>query len=361
MKKTLKYILLILILIMLFLIIRSTYSKYITQKDSNTDMHVSNWNIDIKADDLNGVHEFDGYIQMKRDQDQYIDQNVIAPTSSGTFEVTINSTGTESDFDYTLEFAEDVDTRSSYDTEVENSWGGDWNNQYTYVVLFHFDYSYTDIPIYYYWNTVTWQPGVPNYGFEYTPIDVDVVLPNNIISATAENCAATFDSATKTLTLHPEWYLWGQDNTSYIPDWNPDIKLEQHATNKLDIRLTLTYSSPIDSNRNEFWDQIAAGGKVLVERNLPDFYITQYQLNDEEPIKVPAGQTTISGEVLHKPKDVEVITKFKFYLEWYDGEDNILNNLEDVLVSKDEEKPYGTIPLKLKVTQKPNTASPPAP
>lgn len=197
MKKTFKYFLLILILILLFLIIKSTYSKYITTQDSSTDLHVTNWNITITTNDINmSGRTFEGIIGIIKDENPYIDENVVAPTSSGTFEVIITSTGTELDFDYDFSFVEE--------------------------------------------------------------------------------------------------------------------------------------------NVN----------------NLADFRITKYEINDEEAITVGSDQTNITGEVLHKDVNEEVVTKFKFYVEWYDGDDNILNNAQDVAVSKDEDNPNAVIPLKLTVVQK---------
>lgn len=355
MKKTLKFILLTIILILLFLILKSTYSKYATGTNSKTDVHVSNWNIKVTADDLNGSHSFEGFIKPKKELSQDIAEDVIAPTSSGTFEVEVDSTGTELDFDYDFEFAENVDTKSSYESNLESSWGGDYsNNQYTYVVLFHFDYSYTDIPIFYDWEKIDNDPLRPNSGHVYTPIDIKITLPPNIISAVAENSTCSLDKSTNVLTITPEEYLWGRDDTNngYIAYWDPGIKIWYPSKNKLDMRLILVYDGQIDTTQNQFWSQISANDKVLVEKNLPDFYITKYQIDDGEIITVPSGQTNITGEVLHQPVDTQVKTKFKFYVEWYDGPDNILDNKQDVAASKDEEHPYGTIPLKLTVTQK---------
>ena len=48
-KKTLKIILFVLILIILFLIIQSTYSKYIEKEDTKTEFKISLLNILVKC------------------------------------------------------------------------------------------------------------------------------------------------------------------------------------------------------------------------------------------------------------------------------------------------------------------------
>lgn len=113
-RTILKILLLILILIVAFLIIRSTYSKYITATDDDTSIHTANWNIKLNDKDILECKDFTENMQLVFDKNEYIDENVIAPTSTGSFKVKIESTGTEVPFQYELQIAEPVDSVSTY-------------------------------------------------------------------------------------------------------------------------------------------------------------------------------------------------------------------------------------------------------
>lgn len=218
-KRTiLKIILLILILIFTFLIIKSTYSKYLTATDDNASLHIANWNIKLNDEDIKENKDFTESIQLVFDENDYIDNSVIAPTSRGSFKVKIESTGTELPFQYILQIAEEQ---------------------------------------------------------------------------------------------------------------NPD----------------------------------SVSDAVLNKADIPDFRIYSYTLNGSAPITVDDSNKTIS-DIVEPPIDAdgnftgeEVIFDYTFYFEWYDGVDNILDNQNDVLVSKSNQvtskpiNPKAVIPVSLKITQ----------
>lgn len=382
-KKIFKFIILILILILLFLILRSTYSKYITQEDSGLDTHVDNWNIKITTDDVNGSHSFSGDIQMIRNSSEYVDSSYIAPTSSGYFDVTIDSTGTEVDYTYNLEFAEDIDTKSSYTTNLKASWG-DSNSGYIYQLEFNLDYSYYSQPIVYrfnvkqeyyqeYYEQGLWTDGyawgtiyngisikgdgtpydTETYGTDVVGIPITLTLPEGSTLVTAYNAPSyTYDEETNTVTFIPVYYNWNLTScTTYTPDWNEKITISEQSDNCLTVLMEIKYTDQL-SDDDDYWDSIAANGKTILRKNLADFKITGYRINDGDLIAVDDSTTNITGTVLHKSNITDTVkTKFTFYVEWYDGSDNVTDNAEDVLISKNEDEPYGTIPLKLTVTQ----------
>lgn len=82
---------------------------------------------------------------------------------------------------------------------------------------------------------------------------------------------------------------------------------------------------------------------------LADFRITSYNLNGTE-VYVPSHESKITGIVI-PPDDLtkEVINNFTFTVEWYDKENNIYNNFEDVEAIKNGLP--ATIPITLSVTQ----------
>lgn len=198
-KTLLKISLSILILIFSFLIIISTYSKYITTTEDNTSLHIANWNIKLNDKDITESRDFTDNIQLIFDEDEnkYIDEDVIAPTSKGHFNLSLESTGTELSFRYDL--------------------------------------------------------------------------------------------------------------------------------------------------------------SVISDENLPDFRITGYT-KDDDPTYIRVDEPSPTFEGIVEPAedtDTEVKNEYTFYIEWYDKEDNILNNQEDVSVSKSNSftNPSASIPLSLKITQ----------
>ena len=109
-NKSVKIILLILVLIVLFLVIRSTYSKYISTKDSGTNFHISKWNILLNDKNISENKDFSQDIQITYDENtENVAQDVIVPTSRGYFEVTLESTGTELPFEYTFKVKPEED------------------------------------------------------------------------------------------------------------------------------------------------------------------------------------------------------------------------------------------------------------
>lgn len=113
-NKSVKIILLILVLIVLFLVIRSTYSKYISTKDSGTNFHISKWNILLNDKNISENKDFSQDIQITYDENtENVAQDVIVPTSKGYFEIKLESTGTELPFEYTLKVKQEEDLDNS--------------------------------------------------------------------------------------------------------------------------------------------------------------------------------------------------------------------------------------------------------
>lgn len=113
-NKSVKIILLILVLIVLFLVIKSTYSKYISTKDSGTNFHISKWNILLNDKNISENKDFSQDIQITYNENtENIAQGVIVPTSKGYFEIKLESTGTELPFEYTLKVKQEEDLDNS--------------------------------------------------------------------------------------------------------------------------------------------------------------------------------------------------------------------------------------------------------
>lgn len=101
-KKTLKNILCILILIILFLIIQSTYSKYIEKEDKKTEFKISGWNILVNGINITEEKNFSEELDLKFEENENIKNDVLVPTSTGYFTLEIDSTGTDIPFEYDI-------------------------------------------------------------------------------------------------------------------------------------------------------------------------------------------------------------------------------------------------------------------
>lgn len=108
---------LLLALIALFICLSSiekTYAKYITSASGNTDITISRWNIKLNDFDITNGSSFSNVIVPTFNGDEYTAAGIIAPSSEGTFDVSID--GSETDTAYSLDF----DIGISDDSDVKD-------------------------------------------------------------------------------------------------------------------------------------------------------------------------------------------------------------------------------------------------
>lgn len=82
-------------------LVQSTYAKYISGVDSDTNLSIARWNIVLSGSD-DGTR-MSGNIQPKFAATGNIGANVVAPTSTGYFDVAINGLNTDVAYDYRLD------------------------------------------------------------------------------------------------------------------------------------------------------------------------------------------------------------------------------------------------------------------
>ena len=111
-SKIIKITLLILIFIILFLIIQSTYSKYFETNDKPAKFNISGWNILINGINISESKTFSEKLKLEFQENDNVSDNVVVPSSIGSFEITIDSTGTTVPFKYEVSI-EDLDISSS--------------------------------------------------------------------------------------------------------------------------------------------------------------------------------------------------------------------------------------------------------
>ena len=106
-NKFIKSMILIIILCLLFIIIRTTYSKYVSSQNNESTIDISKWHILINDQDIINNSDFTETLQVEFDSNANIAQNIIAPTSTGHFDIELDSTGTEKSFEYVIKFVDE--------------------------------------------------------------------------------------------------------------------------------------------------------------------------------------------------------------------------------------------------------------
>ena len=102
MKKTL--IPLLLISIVGFLLI-STYAKYLSEYEKITTANLAKWQLLINNSDISNNSDFSSSITPVFDDNPHISNNIIAPTSSGYFDLEIDCSNTDLSFSYAIDIA----------------------------------------------------------------------------------------------------------------------------------------------------------------------------------------------------------------------------------------------------------------
>lgn len=303
-NNTFKILLLVLILIMAFLIIRNTYSKYITESMSSSKLNISRWNIKLNNEAIKNKADFSEDIQIEYKENPNATQGVVVPTSKGTFSLELESTGTDLPYEYKISFL-NTERRSFKVNSVTP--GNNSTTPYIYNITFNIT---NDISEFNPWNLVFDVPetlvtdSCSINGFDsYT-------ITNNTINLTSNEVFALHETKTFTLTL------------ATMNEMNFDMTNVFLNNTNLDI--------PTD--------------------RIQDFRVTSYSINNGEEIEIPLTQTSITGTVI-PPSDlsVEVKNTFNFTVEWYDEEDNFLDNFNDVAAYK--QNLPATIPVNLSVIQ----------
>ena len=88
---------------------QDTYAKYVSSASANTTLTIARWNILVNSQDIIQNSDFSSTIQPQFNGTTYIKSGVIAPTSQGTFAVTLNGTNTDVSFTYTISVDENED------------------------------------------------------------------------------------------------------------------------------------------------------------------------------------------------------------------------------------------------------------
>ncbi len=82
--------------------IGSTYAKYINTAEGGTNLNIARWRILVNDEDIRNNPSISGNITPVLIENEHIKPGVIAPTSSGYFDIIIDSTDVDVSFTYTI-------------------------------------------------------------------------------------------------------------------------------------------------------------------------------------------------------------------------------------------------------------------
>lgn len=101
-KKRYKIFIALIALLYLISAVSETYAKYTTNAEASTNISIARWNILINNQDIRNNSNFSNTISPTIDTNSNIATGVIAPTSTGYFDVIINGNNTDVSYQYTL-------------------------------------------------------------------------------------------------------------------------------------------------------------------------------------------------------------------------------------------------------------------
>ena len=89
-------------LLILVDLVQDTYAKYVSSADANTNFTIARWAFTVNSQDIVANNNFSSTITPVFDQNAHIGNNVIAPTSTGHFQIVVYSSNVGVSFDETI-------------------------------------------------------------------------------------------------------------------------------------------------------------------------------------------------------------------------------------------------------------------
>lgn len=83
-------------------LIQTTYAKYVSSAEANSNINIARWSITVNNQDVIQNSSFTNSLSPVFNNNQYIKENVIAPTSEGYFDIIIDGTNADVSFKYTV-------------------------------------------------------------------------------------------------------------------------------------------------------------------------------------------------------------------------------------------------------------------
>ena len=87
-------------------LIQSTYAKYLSTADADTNITIARWNILVNNQDISQNSNFSEVLEPTFTGNENIKDGVIAPTATGYFDITLDGSTTDVSFSYDISFSE---------------------------------------------------------------------------------------------------------------------------------------------------------------------------------------------------------------------------------------------------------------
>lgn len=95
---------------------QTSYAKYRRQITSNVEASIAKWNIKVNNETINGKNTLTKSITPTFDENEYVKEDVIAPGTTGYFDLIIDAT--DVDVDFTYEITEKNNTNTLTDLKI---------------------------------------------------------------------------------------------------------------------------------------------------------------------------------------------------------------------------------------------------
>lgn len=102
----LKIMLALIALIMCISTVQQTYAKYVSSASANTKIAVARWRILVNDVDIHTGAETEQLITPVIDNNDYVAEGKVAPESTGYFDIKIDSTNTDTSFNYQISMSD---------------------------------------------------------------------------------------------------------------------------------------------------------------------------------------------------------------------------------------------------------------
>ena len=103
-KKDIQFVIafIVIVTISLFYLSRTSYAKYRKQVEANTAATIASWNIKVNNETINSKAVLTTFITPTFDSNPYVKSGVLAPGSTGYFDVIIDALLVDVDFTYVI-------------------------------------------------------------------------------------------------------------------------------------------------------------------------------------------------------------------------------------------------------------------
>ena len=101
-KRKFRMLLACISLLLLVNMVQDTYAKYVSSADANSNFAIAGWAFNVNSQDVIANNDFSNTILPTWDANSNIATGVIAPTSTGSFTVQIDSSNCDVAFDETI-------------------------------------------------------------------------------------------------------------------------------------------------------------------------------------------------------------------------------------------------------------------